>query len=71
MKNYLYKQKHSLPMKLLVIKYDDGVDTSILPKGTTVSVSDGGQNTLPNGVVMSSVDMLEQSMEGDYHIAPV
>lgn len=56
-------------MKLLVIQFEDSVDISPLPKGTKVTVGDD-TTTLP-GEVMASVDILEPSLEGDYHITPI
>lgn len=56
-------------MKLLVIQFEDTVDTSPLPKGTQVTVGDG--TTTLSGEVMASVDILEPSLEGDYHITPI
>ncbi len=56
-------------MKLLVIQFEDTVDISPLPKGTKVTVTDG-TTTLP-GEVMASVDIVEPSLEGDYHLTPI
>lgn len=56
-------------MKLLVIQFEDTVDISPLPKGTQVTVGDG--TTTLSGEVMASVDILEPSLEGDYHITSI
>ena len=45
-------------MKVIIIKFDESVDITFLPKGTTVSVTDG-TNTLNNGIVLTLIDILE------------
>lgn len=44
-------------MKLVVVEFQDAVDTTILGLGTTVSISDG-TNNVQNGTVQARVDMV-------------
>lgn len=58
-------------MKLVIVQYDDTVDTSILPKGTVVSVSDG-TNTLSNGKVYGIMDAMNpEPTVSPSHIHPL
>lgn len=40
-------------MKLIIVQFDDTVDVSELPVGTTVAISDG-TNSVTGGIVLST-----------------
>ena len=58
-------------MKLLILRFEDGVDLAALPWGTEVTVSDG--TTTVTGKVVTPVGPMEAppTLEGIYHIAPI
>lgn len=58
-------------MKLVTVEFDDSVDISILPNGTSpVNISDG-TNTLSEGKILALSDVLELESELETHTHPL
>jgi len=57
-------------MKLIVVQFDDAVDVSVIPKGSTVSIN-GNSTTLQGGVVRMLVDGLDAPPDLTAHIHPI
>lgn len=55
-------------MRLLTIQFEDSVDVSSLPKGTTVTVSDGS-NTVSDGTVLAVSDVQDPEVLPHNHPA--
>lgn len=57
-------------MKLLVVKFEEVIDTTPFPPGTPVIVSNLAAEL--TGIVMANVHMEEPpTLEGNYHIVPL
>lgn len=55
-------------MKVLVIQFPEEADITLLPKNTEVTVSDG--TITLDGKITATVDIVDPSLEGIYHITP-